>query len=271
MEVHSCLMHPLKNYYLHIYSEGLSGGVIAAVVLAVVIAVALVATLCGILCYKRKKLRVHNKVPQKEVSTPQQGEYHYPLICSYIDHAYCLVYVVILNSACPHCDRLDPQIEGKEGYVMQKLSKEQSTNDHMTLLNEGALLIVCNCKECAIPNQLSEGSSESKDWLVVQLHQGDTGDNPSQSSGLFKTITFNDLDSDRAVGEVLHWLETETLKRTNTTNPMNKQHQNMSAAGSTERMLVQHTEILEQQTEMLERQNDMLEEIKTGMGALRKL
>ena len=82
MQVHSCLMYPLKNYYLHIYSKGLSGGVIAAVVLAVVIAVALlVATLCGILCYKHKKLRVHNKGPQTEVSTPQQGEYHYPLIC----------------------------------------------------------------------------------------------------------------------------------------------------------------------------------------------
>ena len=152
---------------------------------------------------------------------------------------------------------------------MQKLSKEQLTNDHMTLLNEGALLIVCSCKECAIPNQLSEGSSESKDWLVVQLHQGDTGDNSSQSIRLFKTVTFDDLDSDRAVGEVLHRLETESLKRTNITNPMNEQHQNMS--GSTEEILVQQNKILEQQTEMLERQTDMLEEIKTGMGALRKL
>ena len=152
---------------------------------------------------------------------------------------------------------------------MQKLSKEQLTNDHMTLLNKGALLIVCSCKECAIPNQLSEGSSESKDWLVVQLHQGDTGENPSQSSRKFKTITFNDLDNDRTVDEVLQWLETESLKRTNTTKSMNKQHQNIS--GSTEEMLFQQTKILEKQNKVLEDQNDKLEEINTRVGALRKL
>ena len=184
----------------------------------------------------------------------------------YTDHAYCLVYIVILNSTCPHCDRLDPQIESKEGYVMQKLSKEQLTNDHMTLLNKGALLIVCSCKECAIPNQLSEGSSVSKDWLVVQLQQGDTGENPLQSSRKFKTITFNDMDNDRTVDEVLHWLETES---TNTTNSMNKQHQNMS--GSTEEMLVQQTKILEQQSKVLEHHSDVLEEITTRVDALRKL
>ena len=66
---------------LFTYSKGVLGGVIAAVVLAMVIAVALAATLCGILRYKHKKLRVHNKGPQTEVSTPLQGEYHYPLIC----------------------------------------------------------------------------------------------------------------------------------------------------------------------------------------------
>ena len=185
-------------------------------------------------------------------------------------HIVTLVYVVILNSACPHCDILDPQIEGKEGYVMQKLSKEQLTNDHMTLLDKGALLIVCGCKECAIPNQLSEGSSVSKDWLIVQLHQGDTGENPLQSSRKFKTITFNDLDNDRTVlDEVLHWLETESLKRTNTANSMNKQHQNMS--GSTEEMLVQQTKLLKQQNKVLEHHSDVLEEINTRVDAMRKL
>ena len=169
-------------------------------------------------------------------------------------HIVTLVYVVILNSACPHCDILDPQIEGKEGYVMQKLSKEQLTNDHMTLLDKGALLIVCGCKECAIPNQLSEGSSVSKDWLIVQLHQGDTGENPLQSSRKFKTITFNDLDNARAVDEVLHWLESESLKRVNTTTSTNEQQQNTS--DSTKEVLDQHTELLE--------------EIRTGIGALRK-
>ena len=73
-------MHPLKKI-LFIYSKGVSGGVIAAVVIAVVIAVVLAAILCGILCYKHKKLCVHSNGSQIEVSTPQQGEYQYPLIC----------------------------------------------------------------------------------------------------------------------------------------------------------------------------------------------
>ena len=84
---------------------------------------------CTTRCHK-KKYQHHSKVNIT--------------IHSYVYRSFCLVYVVILNSACPHCDILDPQIEGKKGYVMQKLSKEQLTNDHMTLLNEGALLIVCS-------------------------------------------------------------------------------------------------------------------------------
>ena len=152
---------------------------------------------------------------------------------------------------------------------MQKLSKEQLTNDHMTLLNEGALLIVCSCIEYAIPNQLSEDSSVSKDWLVVQLQQGDTGDSPLQSNGNFKNVTFNDLGNDRAVDEILQWFETESLKRTNTANSITKQPQSMS--GSTEEVLVKQTKMLEQQNEKLELQNDKLEEIKTRVEALRKL
>ena len=88
----------------------------------------------------------------------------------------CLVNVVILNSTCPHCNRLEPHITGK-GYDVQKLSQEHLTDGQITLLNEGALLIFCSCMECGIPNQLYESSSVSKDWLVVQLHQGDAGDN----------------------------------------------------------------------------------------------
>ena len=88
----------------------------------------------------------------------------------------CLVNVVILNSTCPHCIKLEPHIRGK-GYDVQKLSQEHLADGQITLLDEGALLILCSCMECGIPNQLYENLSVSKDWLVVQLHQGDAGDN----------------------------------------------------------------------------------------------
>ena len=107
--------------------------------------------------------------------------------------------------------------------------------------------------ECAAYNQLYESSSVSKDWLVVQLHQGDAGDNPLQSNGKLKTVTFNDLDNDRAVDEVLSWFETESHKGTNTTTSTNEQQQNTS----TKELLEYHTE--------------MLEELRSGVGALRKL
>ena len=88
----------------------------------------------------------------------------------------CLVNVVILNSTCPHCNRLEPHVKGK-GYDVQKLSQEHLADGQITLLDEDALLIFCSCMECAVPNQLYESSSVSKDWLVDQLHQGDAGDN----------------------------------------------------------------------------------------------
>lgn len=174
--------------------------------------------------------------------------------------SHCLIYVVILNSTCPHCNGLDPQIKAK-GCVMQKLSQEHLTDDQITLLNKGALLLLCSCVECVIPNQLYDSSSVSKAWLVVQLHQGDARDNLLQS---IKTITLNDLDSDKAVDEILCLLESESTKRSTTTimSSMDKQQQNMSV--STKELLDQHTEMLEHQTEMLE-------ELRTGMGAMRKL
>ena len=70
----------------------------------------------------------------------------------------CLVNVVILNSTCPYCNRLDPQIKTK-GCVMQKLSQEHLTDGQITLINEGALLVLCSCIECGIPNQLHESTS----------------------------------------------------------------------------------------------------------------
>ena len=75
-----------------------------------------------------------------------------------------------------------------------------------------------------------------------------------QSSGRFRTITFNDLDNGRAESEVLHWSETESHRRVNTTTSTNEQQQNTS--DSTKEVLDQHTELLE--------------EIRTGMGTLRK-
>ena len=185
--------------------------------------------------------------------------------------SHCLVYVVILNSTCPHCNGLDAQFKAK-GCVVQKLSQEHLTDGQITLLNKGALLILCSCIECGILNHLYENLSVSKDWLVVQLHQGDTGDNILQSNAKIKTVTLNDLDNDRTVNEVLHWLETESLNRTTTTtttSSMDEQQQNTSV--STQEVLDQHTEILGQHTEILGHQTEVLEELRTGMGALRKL
>ena len=124
----------------------------------------------------------------------------------------------------------------------------------MTSLNKGARLIFCSCGECAIPSQLCENSSVPKDWLVVQLHQGDPGSNPLQSSGNLKTVTFNDLDNARAVEEVLHWLESESHKRVSTTTSTNEQQQHSSDSTK----------------EVLDHQTELLEEIRTGIGALRK-